>query len=128
MLLFRDRSFIVCLTYILSSLANSITEVSKTGVNDGNLATLKEKYEALRKLLLTLVRTEIDNMEDILGLMQVSAFIRRPFHGRTVALIKALCYLDAESDKTNVGGRYELSEYVSILSIDPCTDDFVSEC
>jgi hypothetical protein len=102
---------------ILSSLANRITEASKAGINDKSLVTLKEKYEHLRDLLLNLVKTEINNLGDILKLIQVSAFIRRPFHARTVALIKALCYLDAESDKTNIGGRYELSEYVSILSI-----------
>jgi hypothetical protein len=109
-------------------LANSIIEVSKTGINDGKLSALKEKYEALRKLLLNLVKTEIDNLGDILNLIQVSAFIRRPFHARTVALIKALCYLDAESDKTDVGGRYELSEYVSILCTNlSSTDDLMLE-
>jgi hypothetical protein len=66
--------------------------------DDGKLATLKEKYEAPKNLLSTLVKTE----GDILGLIQVSAYIRRPSYARMAVLTKALCYLDAESDKANL--------------------------
>jgi hypothetical protein len=104
------RAFIIHLTHILSSLIIHITEVAKSGANDDNLATLKDEYEALKKLLLKVVKTEIDNLKEIIKLMQLAAYIRRPFHARTAALIKAVYYLDLGSDQTNIGGRYELNE------------------
>jgi hypothetical protein len=109
------------LTCILSRLANDITQVAKTGISDGELVILKAQYEALKKLLLTktepvkpLPPSVTDNLGIILDLIQHSAYIRRPFHARTAALIKALCYLHEESE-SNVRGRDELHKYVPIF-------------
>ena len=99
----------VPLVHILSSLTNRITNVAKKATNDSNLDALKGEYEALKESLLKVVKTEIDNLRDILHLIRLSAYIQRPFQARTVALIKALRYLDEESDNTNVVGRYELN-------------------
>jgi hypothetical protein len=74
------------------------------GINEGNLASLKNMYEAL------LLKTG-------LATWRILFFLPKPqlsLPAHTVALIKALCYLVAKSDKSNVGGRYELNEYVLI--------------
>ena len=103
------KLLIVPLVHILCSLINHITDVAKKATNDSNLEVLKGEYEALRESLLKVVKAEIDNLRDILHLIRLSAYIQRPFQARTVALIKAICYLDEESDNTNIVGRYELN-------------------
>ncbi len=84
------------------------------------LDELEKRFQELLKLLLATGTITIDTVEDMLHLIKLSARIRRPFHGRTVALIRILRLLDEETVRanTNALGRRKLKEYVPIFFLE----------
>ena len=83
------------------------------------LDELEKRFQELLKLFLVTGTITIDTVEDMLHLIRLSVKIRRPFHERTVALIRILRLLDEETVKANINalGRRKLKEYVPISSL-----------
>jgi hypothetical protein len=83
------------------------------------LDELEKRFQELLKLFLVTGTITIDMVEDMLHLIRLSVKIRRPFHERTVALIRILRLLDEETVKANINalGRRKLKEYVPISSL-----------
>ncbi|PPQ88705.1 hypothetical protein CVT25_009469 [Psilocybe cyanescens] len=60
---------------------------------------IEAEWEKVKDILLKLTATSIDTNAEILELLRLAARIRRPFHGRSVELIRMLYYLDGYSKR-----------------------------
>jgi len=86
------------------------------GQSGKTIAELEGLITQLEALLLGLSDVVIPLAEEILQLIKLAALIRRPFHGRSAALISVLRHLDdyskADEHKNVSTFRAELKEYV----------------
>ena len=106
------------LTLLLHSYAETLLAAQNVPVTAKNLDDLEVKYDALKRLLLGNQLSgnqlpgnqfgSVETMETLLKLVKLSTTIRRPFHGRAVALVKILYSLDQKSDNANSLGRNDL--------------------
>lgn len=81
------------------------------------MSELDIEWEKVKDLLLKLLPTLVDTKDEILELLKLAANIRRPFHGRSVELIRMLFLLDSYSRETASVTRHRkaLKEYVKSI-------------
>ncbi|PPQ91783.1 hypothetical protein CVT25_000428 [Psilocybe cyanescens] len=67
---------------------------------------IETEWEKVKDILLKLTATSIDTNAEILELLKLAARIRRPFHGRSVELIRMLYFLDGYSKRDQKATRH----------------------
>ncbi|KAJ3510735.1 hypothetical protein NLJ89_g4505 [Agrocybe chaxingu] len=87
---------------VLSLAAKLLAHLNSTAVV---LAEVEQEWSKLEALLLKTSVHDIDTLAEMLELIRLAAKIRRPFHGRTVELIRMIHRLDTYSSNraNNVG-------------------------
>lgn len=78
----------------MKTLLEEVTVYLQRGQSAKTIAELETLISQLEILLLGLTDVIIPLAEEILQLIKLAALIRRPFHGRSAALISVLRYLD----------------------------------
>ncbi|KAF5316223.1 hypothetical protein D9619_006648 [Psilocybe cf. subviscida] len=97
---------------------NSLIVKVKAYVNaPKNADEIEELFSEIEKLLLQLGDTDIATAAEILSLFKLAPVIYRMYHGRSVALIKTLYYLDRHSrkpeNKAVATYRYDLKQVMT---------------
>ncbi|KAJ3512166.1 hypothetical protein NLJ89_g3676 [Agrocybe chaxingu] len=96
-------------TSTLSLVATLLARLESTPPNSVALAEVEEEWNKLKELLVLLKGPvhDIETLPEMLELIKLAAKIRRPFHGRTVELIRMLHRLDTySSDGANSVGMH----------------------
>ncbi|CAA7267414.1 unnamed protein product [Cyclocybe aegerita] len=90
---------------VLSLATKLLAHLNSTAQQAVVLAEVEQEWSKLEALLLKTSIHDIDTLAEMLELIRLAAKIRRPFHGRTVELIRMIHRLDTYSSNraNNVG-------------------------